>query len=129
MARKAKTHWAGGFSRASNHRSTFSEQDPDTKVFRPITDEAKILEIGRAISPVNHVSSDDPPILIIHGDADYLVPIQQAQLIVDKLKKVGVESKLVVKNGAGHGWPNLLKDMTIIADWFDEHLKKKPNGH
>jgi dipeptidyl aminopeptidase/acylaminoacyl peptidase len=77
---------------------------------------------------VNHVSSDDPPILIIHGDADYLVPIQQAQLIVDKLKKAGVESKLVVKNGAGHGWPNQLKDMTIIADWFDEHLKK-PNGH
>ncbi len=107
----------------------FQQQDPDTRVFRPITDEAKILEIGRAISPVNHVSSDDPPTLIIHGDADYLVPIQQAQLIVDKLKKVGVESKLVVKNGAGHGWPNLLKDMTIIADWFDEHLKKKPNGH
>ena len=107
----------------------FQEQDKDTKVFRPITDEAKILEIGRAISPVNHVSSDDPPTLIIHGDADYLVPIQQAQLIVDKLKKAGVESKLVVKNGAGHGWPDLLKDMTIIADWFDEHLKKKPNGH
>jgi acetyl esterase/lipase len=107
----------------------FQEQDPNTKVFRPITDEAKILDIGRAISPVNHVSSDDPPILIIHGDADHLVPIQQAQLIVDKLKKVGVESKLVVKNGAGHGWPNLLKDMTIIADWFDAHLKKKPNGH
>ena len=103
----------------------FHEQDPNTKVFRPITDEARILEIGRQISPVNHVSADDPPTLIIHGDADVLVPIQQAELIVDKLKQAGVEAKLVVKKGASHGWPDLLKDMTIIADWFDQHLGRK----
>jgi acetyl esterase/lipase len=102
----------------------FHEQDPNTKVFRPITDEAKVLEIGRKISPLTHVSADDPPTLIIHGDADTLVPMQQAELIIEKLKKAGVESKLIVKKGASHGWPDLLKDMTIIADWFDEHLKK-----
>jgi acetyl esterase/lipase len=106
----------------------FHEQDPNTKVFRPITDEARILEIGRKISPVNHASADDPPTLIIHGDADALVPIQQAELIVDKLKKDGVEAKLVVKKGGGHGWPDLLKDMTIIADWFDQHLGGKKSG-
>jgi len=94
-------------------------------VFRPTTDEARILEIGRQISPANHVSDDDPPTLIIHGDADVLVPIQQAELIIDKLKQAGVESKLVVKKGATHGWPDLLKDMTIIADWFDQHLGRK----
>ena len=51
------------------------------------------------------VSSDDPPTLIIHGDADQLVPIQQAELIVDKLKKAGVEAKLVVKTGAATAGP------------------------
>jgi len=101
----------------------FQEQDPGTKVYRPITDEARILEIAREISPVNHVSSDDPPTLIIHGDADTLVPIQQAELVLDKLKAAGVETKLVVKKGAAHGWPDLLKDMSIVADWFDAHLK------
>ena len=101
----------------------FQEQDPNTKVYRPVTDEAKILEIAREISPVNHVSADDPPTLIIHGDADLLVPIQQAELILDKLKSAGVETKLVVKKGAAHGWPDLLNDMPIIADWFDAHLK------
>jgi acetyl esterase/lipase len=106
----------------------FHDQDSTTKSFRPITDEAKIVEIGRKISPVNHVSSDDPPTLIIHGDADVLVPIQQAELIIDKLKKSGVETKLVVKKGAGHGWPNLLKDMTQIADWFDAHLGERKGG-
>jgi acetyl esterase/lipase len=106
----------------------FHEQDPNTKVFRPITDEARVLEIGRKISPVNHASADDPPTLIIHGDADQLVPIQQAELIIDKLKKDGVNAKLVVKKGGSHGWPDLLKDMTIIADWFDEHLGVKKSG-
>jgi acetyl esterase/lipase len=101
----------------------FHAQDPDTKKFMRITDEEKIAEIGRKISPVNHVSSDDPPTLIIHGDADLLVPIQQAELLLEKLKAAGVETKLVVKKGAQHGWPNLYDDMTIIADWFDAHLK------
>ncbi len=101
----------------------FHEQDPNTKTFVRITDLGKILEIGRQISPVYHASSDDPPTLIIHGDADLLVPIQQAELILDKLKSSGVETKLVVRNGAQHGWPDLLKDTAIIADWFDAHLK------
>ncbi len=91
----------------------------------PITDVGKILEIGRQISPVTHVSSDDPPTLIIHGDKDFLVPIQQAELILDKLKAAGVETKLVVKKGEGHGWPEWHKDMVTIADWFDAHLKAK----
>jgi acetyl esterase/lipase len=101
----------------------FHEQDPKTKIFVRITDETKIAEIGRQISPFYHASSDDPPTLIIHGDADLLVPIQQAELILDKLKAAGVETRLVVKKGAQHGWPELFKDMSIIADWFDEHLK------
>ncbi len=101
----------------------FHEQDPNTKTFVRITDMDKILEIGRQISPVYHASSDDPPTLIIHGDADLLVPIQQAEVVLEKLKSAGVETKLVVKKGAAHGWPDLLKDTATIADWFDAHLK------
>ena len=101
----------------------FHELDDKTKTFERITDEAKIREIGRQISPITHAGDDDPPTLIIHGDADKLVPIQQAELIVAKLKEAGVEAKLVVKPGAGHGWADIAKDVTLFADWFDEHLK------
>jgi acetyl esterase/lipase len=101
----------------------FHVQDPNTNTFVRITDLSKILDLGRQISPFYHASSDDPPTLIIHGDADKLVPIQQAEIILDKLKAAGVETKLVVKKGAQHGWPDQLKDNAIIADWFDEHLK------
>jgi acetyl esterase/lipase len=100
----------------------FVEFDTGTKHFVPITDEAKIMEIGKQISPVNHVTPDDPPTLILHGDADKLVPIQQAQLIIDKLNAAGVPAELVVREGQAHGWPKLTDDMVIIADWFDKHL-------
>jgi acetyl esterase/lipase len=101
----------------------FHEMDSTRRLFVPIVDESERRRIGKAISPVYHVSPDDPPILIIHGDADKLVPIQQAERIVTLLKDAGVPAKLVVKPGAGHGWADLPKDIETIADWFDEQLK------
>jgi dipeptidyl aminopeptidase/acylaminoacyl peptidase len=100
----------------------FRELDEKTHAYVPVTDEQKVLEIGRQISPITHASSDDPPTLIIHGDADKLVPIQQAEILVKKLKEAGVEAKLVTKPGAAHGWPDQAKDLVLIADWFDAHL-------
>lgn len=102
----------------------FHRLDPGRKKFVPVVDENERLELGRRISPINHVSTDDPPTLIIHGDADKLVPIQQSELIVEKLREAGVVAKLVVKPGADHVWPEILKDIGQFADWFDEHLKK-----
>ena len=87
--------------------------------FFPPTD---FLNYGK---PVNHVTNDDPPTLIIHGDADLLVPIQQAESIIEKLKAAGVPTELVVKKGAAHGWPEMGKDAVTLADWFDKHLAKK----
>ena len=108
-----------------NFRAPFDFHELDTRKnqFLPVVDDAQILTIGRNISPINHVSPDDPPTLIIHGDADKLVPIQQAEIIVDQLKASGVKARLVTMPGAGHGWGNMGKDIEQFADWFDEHLK------
>jgi acetyl esterase/lipase len=102
----------------------FHEFDKETKHFVPITAEARLRDLGRQVSPVTHVSSDDAPTWIIHGDQDKLVPIQQAELIIDKLKAAGVPAELNVKQGAAHGWPDLVADMTLVADWFDKYLAK-----
>jgi acetyl esterase/lipase len=106
----------------------FADYDAKAKRFITVADRTKRVEIGKRISPVYHASADDAPTLIIHGDADELVPIQQAELMVDGLKKVGVPAKLEVRKGAGHGWMTILADMKLIADWFDEHLKSKPSA-
>jgi acetyl esterase/lipase len=100
----------------------FEELNDNPKYFVEIDDEAKIQEIGKQISPINHVSADDPPIFIVHGDADTLVPIQQAQLIIDKLQAAGVKAELSTKTGAGHGWPDFAADVEKFADWFDATL-------
>lgn len=54
-------------------------------------------------NPVTHVSRDDAPFLIVHGDQDPLVPLHQSQLLEAALKKAGVPVKLYVVGGAGHG--------------------------
>jgi acetyl esterase/lipase len=84
--------------------------------------------LGREISPIYFVTSNLPPTLIIHGDADLLVPIQQADSFVKRAQEVGKTARLVVKEGKAHGWPEIGQDATILADWFDEHLRgiKKP---
>jgi acetyl esterase/lipase len=101
----------------------FEELDPKTRAFVRITDPEKRREIGRRISPVNHVTASAAPTLIIHGDADQLVPIQQAEIFIARLKEVGVPGELIVKRGARHGW-QLERDMPAIADWFDKYLGK-----
>jgi acetyl esterase/lipase len=102
----------------------YRELDKQSRLWVPITDPDRLSDIARQISPVYHVTPDDPPTLIIHGDKDTLVPLQQSELIVEKLKKGGVDTKLEVKKGAGHGWFGLDKDLVRLADWFDQHLKK-----
>lgn len=114
----------GGVLKGFRAPFDFQEIDPETKHYVEITEVARILEIGKQISPITHVSADDPPTLIIHGDADELVPIQQAEVFLERLKSVGVKTKLVAKPGAGHGWPDMTGDLATIADWFDENLAK-----
>ncbi len=101
----------------------FKEWSDSKHAFVPVVDEVATLKIAREISPIYHVSADDPPTLIIHGDSDKIVPIQQAEIYIAKLKDAGVETKLVVKKGADHGWKDWPADSSIIADWFDAHMK------
>ena len=102
----------------------FRRLDKRTHRLEHITDKDQLTKLYRQVSPLTHVSADAPPTLIIHGDADKLVPIQQAELMVERLKKEGVPAELIVKKGAGHGWGGMDKDMPAILSWFDKYLKK-----
>jgi acetyl esterase/lipase len=91
-------------------------------------------EYGRyaEASSVNYVTPDDPPFLLIHGDADRSVPFEQSQLMEAALKKVGVPVKLVTVSGGGHGRNFGLPDTDVrlptyfaeAAQWFDKYLRK-----
>ena len=100
------------------------EFDKHTRRLEHLADKEKIEALFRRLSPLSHVSADSAPTLIFQGDADTLVPLQQAEVMVAKLKKAGVPAELIVKKGANHIWPSMDKDMARLVDWFDKHLKK-----
>jgi acetyl esterase/lipase len=56
----------------------------------------------RDVSPITFVSSDDPPILLIHGDQDDIVPIEHSRNIDRKLQAEGVRSEQVTIRGGDH---------------------------
>jgi acetyl esterase/lipase len=106
----------------------YHELDKTQNRFVRVTDKEKLRAISRQVSPITHVTADAAPSLIIHGDKDSLVPIQQAHLIMAKFKEMGVTAKLIVKEGAAHGWVGMDKDIPLLAEWFDKHLRKPTTG-
>jgi dipeptidyl aminopeptidase/acylaminoacyl peptidase len=54
-------------------------------------------------SPIAHVSTDDSPTLLVHGDADASVPLEQSTRLRAALQRAGVENELIVVRGGGHG--------------------------
>ena len=60
----------------------------------------------------------------MHGDEDKLVPIEQAERFIAKLKETGVPAELIVKKGGDHGGEIIGFALPKMADWFDRYLKQ-----
>jgi acetyl esterase/lipase len=82
-------------------------------------DSAQLL---KRISPAHLVTSKTPPFLLIHGDADPVVPLQQSERMLAALKQAGVPAELIVKPGGGHPWFTIHEEVKVVADWFDKQL-------
>ena len=92
--------------------------------FGPRSDTPESRQVyGKEISPIYSISAALPPTLIFHGDADKLVPLQQTETFVQRATEAGAAAKVVVHAGGAHGWAGMDKDMAVMADWFDEHLR------
>lgn len=101
----------------------FKKINDSTGVYDRITDEEQIKKIALDIAPINQVTAGDPPIIIAHGDADPIVPLQQSESLIKALKEAGIPNELIIKPGGSHGWNNSEEqDLKFIA-WFDKYLK------
>ena len=85
-------------------------------------------DAARSASPVDFVDKDSAPFLILHGDRDQTVPLQQSQRLDAALRKAGVESRLIVVPGAGHGGPAFgTPEMgRQTGEFLDRHLGPVP---
>jgi acetyl esterase/lipase len=78
-------------------------------------------------SPIHYLSSDDPPVLLIYGTADPLVPYEQATRMRDACRETGIPVELITIEGGGHGsggnareW---LKANNRLVEFFEQQLK------
>jgi acetyl esterase/lipase len=78
-------------------------------------------------SPILHVTPDDPPTLLVHGDQDRLVALEHSEKILAEFKKQNVTAELLVLKGSGHGFggENGKRAGEALVAWFEKHLLKK----
>jgi dipeptidyl aminopeptidase/acylaminoacyl peptidase len=103
------------------------------KAFVPALDFDTTL--AASVSPVTFASPDDPPVLLIHGDKDFVVQPWQSEKMYEALQANNVISRLVIYEGMGHGnlygakgefYEDAHREM---LDWFKQYLaiKTKPD--
>jgi len=76
-------------------------------------------------NPINYITRDDPPFLIMHGMADCLVPWLQSQMLFGALQAQDLPAKLYLLPTAGHADKQFdeLKYKQIISDFLDKNLR------
>jgi acetyl esterase/lipase len=81
-------------------------------------------KLADSVSPILNVSGDDPPTLLIHGDADTLVKLDNSERILAAFKKEKVPCDLIVMKGAGHGFAGEQGEQAgkALVAWFDKYL-------
>ena len=96
-------------------------------------------QLMKEASPIVYVTPDDPPFLLIHGDADPVVPYERSVEMRAVLNEVGIDAELITVEGGGHG-PRFESTVIVdgrpvrrepenapdyigaMIDWFDRYL-------
>lgn len=84
-------------------------------------------ELARKLSPIFLLDKNAPPIFLLHGDADTVLPLLSSRLFVEKARAIGIDIKyLEVKNG-NHGFrtadaPHLDTIIRQVSAYLEEHL-------
>ncbi|MCX6093311.1 MAG: alpha/beta hydrolase [Candidatus Bipolaricaulota bacterium] len=83
---------------------------------------AEHTELARLASPISHIDETDPPFLILHGDADEVVPYGQSVTFHQVLASAGVDASLyLVGRGAHGGFPPFVD--ALVKAFFDRVLR------
>jgi acetyl esterase/lipase len=102
--------------------------DPQMAVFIPALGidpkgpRSDIEALDKKLSPITYVNSKYPATLIVHGDADKVVPLQQARSMDQALTQAGVDHELAVIPGGGHDDKTFRPGVTKALRWFQDKL-------
>lgn len=116
--------------RASNHVAAVVAYYPpvDLRNMTGPNDRFPALEFPREqadeVSPLLYADPEDPPVLLIHGDADGLVNIRHSENMFSELQEQEVTSEFITIEGGEHGFggDNARRASEARLEWFDRHL-------
>ena len=81
--------------------------------------------LARLASPVFHVDATDPPLLLLHGDQDPQMPINQSHELQAAYERQGLDAGFIVVHGAVHGGDEFFspRNVELVAAFLDDHLR------
>jgi hypothetical protein len=90
----------------------------------------EIKDKAARANSITYVTKNDPPFLIVHGDKDKVVPLNQSESLHAALKQAGVSTHFHVIHGAGHGGPGFAGENidSMVSTFFEQNLKNKPSA-
>ncbi len=94
-----------------------TDDSPESRwLDRPVTEAPELVALA---NPITYIDPSDPPMLLIHGEKDGIVIIEQSEYLFEALQKAGVKSEFVRVANADHGYPPNPKD-AVVAPSRDE---------
>lgn len=127
---QAACDWAG----PTDFASIASQQGANAELdFNDPTGPLAILMTGKSpaerngASPVNRLSADDAPLLIVHGKRDTVVPVAQSSELADKMKPAGLQVECLIVPDEGH----MLSSRTAVErtiEFFKKNLQSGPGS-
>ena len=97
---------------------------PESKLIGGEIQENK--EKASAANPINYISSNTPPFLIIHGMVDLTVPYCQSKVLKMALERANIESELISVRDGGHGKNVFIDKYKVeMVNFFLKNLKLK----
>ena len=83
---------------------------------------AERCDLARMVSPLTYVTRGSPPMLIFHGSADTVVPVEESELLYKAMRCAGAKAELDVLPGAEHGWDHVTLTDEKVISFFKREL-------
>lgn len=126
VAIAAVSDWVRLFGNLSEPAEKFSRDYWTEQIGDPSSDKKHLAEI----SPVNFAAKIVAPLLIIHGEDDTTVPLRQARLMIEALKRAGREPEVLFLQGEEHGFKreaSRVSEYKAIEAFLAKHMQGSPS--
>jgi acetyl esterase/lipase len=100
------------------------------RILKPGSDPSDKLRLYREVSPVNYLTKESPPLLMIQGDRDTTIPVHHAHYMKERAEEAGAPVKILIIKNSGHNWrkvdapiePSLNEIVLRTVDFMTDHL-------